>query len=135
MTNTYSSIGKKGHSMGIALLVTDDSKLSRRNAIKSLPPELTFDITEAANGREAMEALSKQSYQLLLLDLTMPEIDGIGVLEFLLEQPSGPDVIVVSADLQPDTQRIVIALGARKFLEKPIASEALAMTLFELGYL
>ena len=69
--------------MAISLLVADDSKLSRRSVIKALPPELEFDISEAANGKEAIACLAEKSYQLLLLDLTMPEIDGVGVLEHL----------------------------------------------------
>lgn len=121
--------------MAISLLVADDSKLSRRSVIKSLPPEIEFDITEAANGKEAIAHIQDNRYQLLLLDLTMPEVDGVGVLEHLRNQGDAPDVVVISADFQPEKQRTVMALGAKKFLRKPLDSEELAMTLFELGYL
>ncbi len=121
--------------MAISLLVADDSKLSRRSVIKALPPELEFDISEAANGKEAIACLAEKSYQLLLLDLTMPEIDGVGVLEHLQTAESAPDVVVISADFQPEKQRTVMALGAKKFIRKPLDKEELAMTLFELGYL
>ena len=63
--------------MAIPVLVADDSKLSRRSVIRSLPPELEYDITEATNGQEAIDALSGNTYSLLLLDLTMPEKDGV----------------------------------------------------------
>ncbi|MCP3865519.1 MAG: response regulator, partial [Aestuariibacter sp.] len=81
------------------------------------------------------DKLSVQPFQLLLLDLTMPEVDGVGVLEYLSNQSSSPSVIVISADFQPEKQRIVMSLGAKKFLRKPLDKEELAMTLFELGYL
>ncbi|MBU3021168.1 response regulator [Aestuariibacter sp. A3R04] len=121
--------------MAVPLLVADDSRLSRRSVIKALPPELTFSITEAVNGREAIEHLQSDSFKLLLLDLTMPEVDGVGVLEFISTHAVNIDVIVISADFQPEKQRIVLELGAKKFIRKPLDSEELAMTLFELGYL
>ncbi len=121
--------------MSLTVLVADDSKLSRRSVIRAIPPELDVSITEAANGREAIEVLGAEEVQLLLLDLTMPEVDGVGVLEYLSEQPAAPDVIVISADFQPEKQRIVMSLGAKRFLRKPLDQEELAMTLFEMGYL
>lgn len=121
--------------MTISVLVADDSKLSRRSVIKALPPELEVNITEAANGQEAINLLSDSQFNLLLLDLTMPEVDGVDVLKFLEGKAVRPDTIVISADFQPEKQRIVMSLGARKFIRKPLDSEELAMTLFELGYL
>ena len=121
--------------MSISVLVADDSKLSRRSVIRSLPQDLEYDITEATNGQEAINALSESEFALVLLDLTMPEVDGVGVLKFLYERPDAPNVIVISADFQPEKQKIVMSLGAKRFLRKPLDKEELAMTLFELGYL
>ncbi len=47
--------------MSISVLVADDSKLSRRSVIRSLPQDLEYDITEATNGQEAINALSELS--------------------------------------------------------------------------
>lgn len=121
--------------MTVPLLVADDSRLSRRSVIKALPPEIEFSITEVTNGREAIEQLESSAFKLILLDLTMPELDGVGVLEYLSGKHERPDVIVISADFQPEKQRIVMELGAQKFIRKPLDKEELAMTLFELGYL
>lgn len=121
--------------MSIALLVTDDSKLSRKSAIRALPPELDYHITEATNGREAIEIMQHQGFHLLLLDLTMPEIDGVGVLEYLSQQSPMPNVIVISADIQPAMKEKVFGLGAKRFLHKPLNPDELAMAMFELGYL
>jgi Response regulator receiver domain. len=53
----------------------------------------------------------------------------------LHEKTDAPNVIVISADFQPEKQKIVLSLGAKRFLRKPLDKEELAMTLFELGYL
>lgn len=121
--------------MSLSVLVADDSKLSRRSVTRAIPTELDVNLREASNGREAIEILSEHPIQLVLLDLTMPDIDGVGVLEYLEGKPNTPDVIVISADFQPEKQRMVMALGAKRFLRKPLDKEELAMTLFELGYL
>ena len=88
--------------MSLSVLVADDSKLSRRSVIRSLPQDLEYDITEATNGQEAINSLSESEFGLILLDLTMPEVDGVGVLEFLHARPNMPNVIVISADFQPE---------------------------------
>lgn len=121
--------------MSISVLVADDSKLSRRSVIRALPEDLEYAICEATNGKEAIELLSDTSFDLILLDLTMPEIDGVGVLEYLSDKADAPNVIVISADFQPEKQKIVTSLGAKRFLRKPLDKEELAMAMFELGYL
>ncbi|MDO6567388.1 response regulator [Alteromonas sp. 1_MG-2023] len=122
--------------MALSVLVADDSKLSRRSVKKSLPPELDYDISEATNGQEAIDFLAENTFDLVLLDLTMPEVDGVDVLEYLSKREECfPNVIVISADFQPEIQRIVLSLGAQRFIRKPLDKEELAMTMFELGYL
>ncbi|AEF01727.1 response regulator [Alteromonas naphthalenivorans] len=122
--------------MALSVLVTDDSKLSRRSVKKSLPPELDYDIVEATNGQEAIDLLAENTFDLVLLDLTMPDVDGVDVLEYLSKREQCfPNVIVISADFQPEKQRIVLSLGAKRFIRKPLDKEELAMTMFELGYL
>ena len=54
--------------MSLTVLVADDSKLSRRSVIRALPPELEITIIEATNGKEAIETLSGNAVQLVLLD-------------------------------------------------------------------
>ena len=50
--------------MTVPLLVADDSRLSRRSVLKALPPEIEFTVTEAANGREAIDLLEKNGFRL-----------------------------------------------------------------------
>lgn len=121
--------------MSLSVLIADDSKLARRNVVRSLPLEVDFAATEVTNGQEAVSLLADNTYSLVLLDLTMPKLDGIDVLERLQTLEKMPNVVVISADFQPEKQRVVKELGAKFFLRKPLKKEDLTAVLSELGYL
>jgi len=69
----------------------------------------------------------------MFLDLTMPELDGIGVLRTLREERLKSMVIVISADIQPESQKLVDSLGAIAFINKPLDPEKLQHVLKENG--
>ena len=71
----------------IPLLVCDDSNMARKQLIRALPANWPFRITQATNGLEGLEAIRAGAGQIVLLDLTMPELDGFGVLAALREVP------------------------------------------------
>jgi CheY-like chemotaxis protein len=62
---------------------------------------------------------------LIFLDLTMPEMDGYGVLETLKREGVRSKVIVVSGDIQPEAHERVMALGALDFIKKPASPDTL----------
>jgi len=99
-----------------------------------LPEGFAADVHMAANGLEAMEILRSQKIEVLFLDLTMPVMDGIGVLETILKEKIEVFVIVISGDVQPKMQQRVIELGALEFIKKPLQQTFLVETLkkFEL---
>jgi len=111
--------------MPIPLLVVDDSTISRKMVIKSIPPAWDVDISQASNGFEALEACRQGKAHVMFLDLTMPEMDGIEVLKKLKEEHLNSLVIVISADIQPKSQELVESLGALAFIKKPINSKEL----------
>lgn len=119
--------------MSVALLIVDDSGFSRKAMLKSIPEGWDVDITQATNGEEALEALRKGLGEVVLLDLTMPVLDGFGVLEGIRDEGLKAKVVVVSADIQPKAKLRVISLGALAFLQKPFNKESLAATLAECG--
>ena len=119
--------------MSISVLVADDSKLSRRSVIRSLPQDLEYDITEATNGQEAINALSESEFALVLLDLTMPEVDGVQVLERIKAEKIECFVLVISADIQQQMKQKVAQLGAIDFINKPINKSALSEVLHKFG--
>jgi CheY-like chemotaxis protein len=119
------------------VLITDDSSLARKLLLKALPESLTDEVSQAANGEEALAAYEAGQAELMFLDLTMPVMDGFQTLEHLhkIEANVIVIVIVVSADIQPQARELVMALGAAAFIKKPISSEAMLATLHEIGVL
>ncbi|HVV50945.1 MAG TPA: response regulator [Polyangia bacterium] len=111
------------------LLVVDDSRTARLILKKVLPPELLTDLTEASGGAEAIARCTAESFDLMFLDLTMPEIDGYQVLERLGSAGRLPRTIVLSADSQPGAQKRVIELGAAAFVKKITTREELEAVL------
>jgi len=77
--------------------------------------------------------LRKGLGEVVLLDLTMPVLDGFGVLEGIRDEGIKAKVVVVSADIQPKAKLRVISLGALAFLQKPFNKESLAATLADCG--
>lgn len=104
--------------MSAAILIVDDSSFNRL-LLKRRLHELGFAEPEmATNGLEALAAIAARRFDVVLLDLEMPELDGIGVLERLHGQPHAPPVIVISA--QTDMAGVIrcIELGAEDYLPK-----------------
>jgi len=93
------------------------------------------DVTYATNGREALEAIRAGKGEMMFLDLTMPEVDGYGVLETIKKESLKSVVIVISGDIQPVARERVLGLGALEFIKKPINKEKLVGTLESFGLL
>lgn len=119
----------------IPVLVCDDSNMARKQVLRALPVDWPVSVTEAGNGREAMEAIRRGLGQVVLLDLTMPEMDGYQVLSALRAEGLKAQVIVISGDIQEEAVRRVHELGALAFLKKPFDENQLRQTLSQLGLL
>ena len=119
--------------MALDVLICDDSLLARNQLKKSLPADFDANIVTATNGVEALAVLTTQEIGLVFLDLTMPELDGVGVLEAIKAQALDCLVIVVSADIQPEMQKRVLELGALAFIQKPASTDKLAGVLHKYG--
>ncbi|NQZ81837.1 MAG: response regulator [Colwellia sp.] len=121
--------------MGSSVLVCDDSNLARKQLLRSLPEQLSTKTQIATNGEEALEILRSQNIDILFLDLTMPVLDGVGVLQAIKDENINIAVFVISADIQPEMQSKVLALGAKEFLRKPVKTEVLNEHLTKHGFL
>ncbi len=119
--------------MATPLLICDDSNMARKQVKRALPEGWSVDITFAGNGEEALEAIREGKGEMVFLDLTMPVLDGYGVLEKIKEEGLKAVVIVISGDIQAAAQERVRALGALDFIKKPINAEKLADTLNKFG--
>ena len=103
------------------LLVADDNKVNRLLLTRSLELQ-GHRVASAENGRIALEMLAKEPFDLLLLDMEMPEMDGFQVLEHLANdrQLRGLPVIVTSSLEGIDHIVRCIELGAEDYLPKPV---------------
>lgn len=119
--------------MATPILVVDDSPMARKMLIRSLPSSWDVDITQAGNGEEAVAAYRAGKADVMFLDLTMPVMDGYGVLEILQKEGLNSFVIVVSADIQPLAQERVKKLGAIAFIKKPVNPDAIVEVLRQYG--
>lgn len=119
----------------IPLLICDDSIMARKQVLRALPADWPVLVTEAGNGREAMDAIRRGLGQVVLLDLTMPEMDGYQVLSALRAEGLKALVIVISGDIQEEAVRRVLELGALAFLKKPFDESELRQTLSQVGLL
>lgn len=118
--------------MSLPVLICDDSALARKQMARSLPASIGADITFAVHGLDALEQLAQQSFKLMFLDLTMPELDGYGTLEEIKKRGIDINVVVVSGDIQPKAKQKVMELGAKAFIQKPIDKEILKQVLRDL---
>lgn len=117
----------------IPLLVCDDSNMARKQLIRALPAEWPVSLSQASNGEEALTAIRQGLGQVMLLDLTMPVLDGYQTLSALRAEGLSSQVIVVSGDVQEEAVRRVRELGALAFIKKPADPAILRQTLIELG--
>jgi len=90
-----------------------------------------FTVASAKDGVDALKCLGAGSYDLMLLDLWMPEMNGLDVLAALPEEGGRPRVVVMTADDTPETLLKVVREQACRYVSKPVEPEALVELLHE----
>lgn len=101
-----------------ALLVDDDTIL--RESIAAYLEDYGYQVQEAGNGRIALEMFRQQRPDIILLDLRMPEMDGMELLPILVEEAPEMPVLIVSGMGTMDDSIYALRLGAWDFITKPI---------------
>ncbi|MBC3950052.1 response regulator [Pseudomonas folii] len=119
----------------IPLVICDDSNMARKQLLRALPAEWGVSVTQATNGLEGLEAVRRGLGQVMLLDLTMPVMDGYETLAAIRKENLDAKIIVVSGDVQDEAVRRVMELGALAFIKKPADPDELKNTLARLGLL
>src|SRR5512137_332333 len=107
------------------LVVEDDNSLSvLLRLIMKVQPE-DWDVSSAATGLEALSQVEKVKPDLVLLDIMMPEMDGLEVARHLQgeERYRNPKVVILSALSDPDTQRKAKEAGVLEYWIKPISPD------------
>src|SRR5262245_5530317 len=105
------------------LVVDDEEKI--RQTLRGVLTDEGFEVLEASDGRRALELLESAVPRLAIVDVWMPEVDGIELLARMRTQAPGVPIIVISGHGTIETAVRVIRLGAFDCLEKPFQLDAL----------
>ena len=110
------------------ILIVDDEKLVRW-ALTQKCTEFGYQSVEAESGEEALRALQGESVDAVLLDVHLPDMSGLEVLEKLKQAGETRSIIMMTADPQLDDVKAALRMGAYDFVSKPINFEELCVTL------
>jgi PAS domain S-box-containing protein len=115
---------------GIRLLVAEDNAVNRQLAV-ALLRRLGYEADVVENGREALTALDRQDYDVVLMDVQMPELDGLEATRLIRERfgTGGPRIIAMTANAMEGDRDECLEAGMDDYLSKPIHRDELARTL------
>ena len=114
----------------IRVLVVDDIPETRDHLTKLLGFESDIEVVgSAASGREALEMAVRLSPDVVLMDINMPDMDGIAATEQLSAAVPGAAVVMMSVQGEADYLRRSMLAGAREFLVKPFSSDELTASI------
>jgi DNA-binding NtrC family response regulator len=99
------------------ILVIDDEQ-GIRDLLDTLLSRKGFDVTLADSGQKALDAVRRERFDVLVLDLKMPGMDGLTVLQQIRSLYPTQQVIVLTGGGNPETERQVRALGVSEYVEK-----------------
>ncbi len=105
--------------MAKRVLITDDA-LFMRTTLRNILTKNGYEVVgEAANGRESVELFLKTRPDIVTMDITMPEMDGITAVKEIRKLDAGANVIMCTAMGQKNMVMEAVAAGARDFIVKP----------------
>jgi CheY-like chemotaxis protein len=116
------------------VLVADDDRSTRFILRQILVREFGAEVVEVDDGAKALSAIGRQAFDVLLLDLHMPMLDGVGVLSAVRSVPQlrAIPVVIMSADRDEAHVRQALALGVADYLTKPFHADQLRERLHKL---
>ncbi len=109
--------------MSTVLVVDDESEI--RSSLRGVLNDEGLRVLEAGGGQEALALVRREHPELVLLDVWMPDIDGIELLRQLRSEPDRPQVVMISGHGNVETAVRATKLGAFDFIEKPFSIDAL----------
>jgi DNA-binding response OmpR family regulator len=114
------------------VLVVDDDGAIRR-LIRRVLSACDIQVDEAGDGYDGLRLARATAYDVILLDLQLPGLDGMTILSRLLQARPGQAVVVCSCRSDPATRRDCLRTGARDFLAKPFSLDELSMSISGAG--
>ncbi len=127
-----SGLGKR---LPLKILLAEDNIVNQKVAIMQLK-RLGYNPDIAANGMEVLEALERQSYDVVLMDVQMPELDGLETSRYIcdnLPQDRQPYIIAMTANAMEEDRQECLAAGMNDFIRKPFKVEDLTAALMKVS--
>ncbi|MEM7587927.1 MAG: response regulator, partial [Acidobacteriota bacterium] len=123
-----------GDTRPLSILLTEDN-LVNQMVTRRLLELLGYQADVAANGLEAIEAVRRQSYDVVLMDIQMPEMDGIDATRHIVRQEpeSRPQIIAMTASALPSDRERCLQAGMDDYIVKPVSLEDLHAALERLN--
>lgn len=129
---TRSEIGKRGYRISMKVLVIEDSERLRRSLEHGLR-HVGFVVDLAADGEEGLAFAQVNEYDVIVLDLMLPKLDGLSLLKALRLRGDRSGILVLSAKDQIEDRVRGLRLGADDYLVKPFAFDELCARIQTLG--
>ncbi len=112
--------------MSLKILLVDDSRTIRNIQKSTLKTLGHSDITEAADGIEALTCISKQRPDLMLVDWNMPNMDGITLIKKVRETDKSLPIIMVTTEAEKSRVLEALKAGVNNYVVKPFTAETLS---------
>jgi len=106
------------------ILVAEDNIINQK-VIKVLFKNLGYEIDIVSNGKEAIKGINKKKYDIVFMDIMMPEIDGLEATREIRAMGYKMPIIALTADLGTETKKSAYKSGINEFIGKPIKSDKL----------
>jgi CheY-like chemotaxis protein len=119
----------------ISILVAEDNEVNKM-IVKRILNGFGYEPLMVSNGREAVDELRKQSYDLVLMDIQMPEMDGITATEVLLKDhilPAYAKIVALTASVMDDEVKRYYEVGMVDVVVKPMSKDDLARKIMYWG--
>ncbi|MET0388998.1 MAG: response regulator [Polyangiales bacterium] len=110
------------------VLIIDDSSATRAYVRAALEELADMQVSEAASGFDALRILPRERFDLLLVDINMPNINGLELISFIRRSETHRDtpLLIISTEASERDRARAMTLGANGYLAKPFTAEALA---------
>lgn len=104
------------------ILIVDDEQ-GIRSVLSDVLVDEGFEVVSVAQGRECLPLLEKDCFDLVVLDVWLPDVNGIDLLQDIKKLSPNLPVVIISGHANVDSSIKAVALGAYDFLEKPLSIE------------
>jgi two-component system, chemotaxis family, chemotaxis protein CheY len=121
----YPSLTRKKDQQPVRCLVVDDSVFARKSLLRMLESFGAQVVAEAVDGTMSIAEYTRTKPDIVLMDITMPQMEGIEAVERIMAQDPDAQIVMVSSVGYQENIMAALQKGARHFVQKPVKPEIL----------